>query len=308
MIKFLVRRFAELVVVFFGVTFVIYAAVFALPGDPVAALGGDTPLPPRTVELIRAKYHLDDPLWSQYLRYLGTLLTGDLGIDLNGRSVGERLAGRWPVTIQLALTAWVIQVVIGTGLGLLAGLRQNSWLDRGVLIMTIVVTSIPIIVMAVAAQLIFGVRLSILPIAGVSDGWPVSYLLPACVLAIYGLAAVSRLMRGSVADTMRTDFVRALWAKGLPGHQVVGVHVLRNSAIPVLTYLAVDLGALLGGAIVTEGIFNLPGVGQLMFQAIRTHEGPTVVGIATALVLIFLATSLIVDVLHSLLDPRVRHD
>lgn len=308
MLRFLLRRVAELVVVFFGVTFVIYAAVFALPGDPVAALGGDHPLPPRTAELIRAKYHLDDPLWSQYLRYLGSLITGDLGVDLNGRPVAERLATRWPVTIQLALTAWVIQVVIGSTLGLIAGLRQNTWIDRGVLIMTIVATSIPIIVLAVSAQLIFGVRLAVLPIAGNSDGWPVSYLLPACVLAVYGLAAVSRLMRGSVADTMRTDFVRALWAKGLPGHQVIGVHVLRNSAIPVLTYLAVDLGALLGGAIVTEGIFNLPGVGQLMFQAIRTHEGPTVVGIATALILIFLATSLLVDILHSVLDPRVRHD
>lgn len=308
MLRFMLRRAIELIIVFIGVTFLIYAAVFALPGDPVAALGGDQPLSPQVVEQIRAKYHLDDSLLEQYGRYLGGLLQGDLGIDFHGRSVGERMANRWPVTIQLALTAWVIQVVIGVSLGMLAGLKKNSWIDRGVLIMTILVTSIPIFVLAVATQLIFGVKLSLVPIAGVSDGWPTSYLLPACVLAIYGLAAVARLMRGSVVDTMESDFVRTLWAKGLPGHRVIGVHVLRNSAIPVLTYLAVDLGALLGGAVVTEGIFNLPGVGQLLFESVRTHEGPTVVGIATALILIFLVTSVVVDILNSLLDPRIRHD
>lgn len=306
MLRFLLRRFAELVVVFFGVTFVIYAAVFALPGDPVAALGGDTPLPPRTVELIRAKYHLDDPLWSQYLRYLGTLLSGDLGVDLNGRSVAERLAGRWPVTIQLALSAWVVQVVLGVGLGLVAGLRQNSWLDRGVLIMTIVITSIPIIVMAVAAQLIFGVRLSLFPIAGVSDGWPVSYVLPACVLAVYGLAAVSRLMRGSVADTMRTDFVRALWAKGLPAHQVVGVHVLRNSAIPVITVLGLHVGRLLGGSIVIESVAGISGLGTLAIQAILQRDYPTIQGYVLFSAVIVVLVNLAVDLLYGWINPKVR--
>lgn len=308
MLRFTVRRLVELVLVFFGVTFAIYAAVFALPGDPISSLGGDQPLSPAVVERIRELYHLNDPLWSQYVRYLGNLVTGDLGVDFRGRSVAERLADRWPVTIRLALTAWVIQVVLGVGLGLLAGLRKNTWIDRGVLIMTILITSVPIFVMAVTAQLVFGVKLSLFPIAGVNDGWPGSYLLPATVLAIYGLAAVARLTRGSVVDTMSSDFVRALWAKGLTRRRVIGVHVLRNSSIPVLTYLAIDLGALLGGAVVTEGIFNLPGVGQLLFQSIRVHEGPTVVGIATALILIFLVTSVVVDLLNSLLDPRIRHD
>jgi ABC-type dipeptide/oligopeptide/nickel transport system permease component len=308
MLRFTIRRLVELVIVFFGVTFAIYAAVFALPGDPIASLGGDQPLSPAVVTRIRALYHLNDPLWSQYLRYLGHLLTGDLGIDFHGRPVAERLALRWPVTIRLAVTAWVIQVVIGVGFGLLAGLRKNSWIDRGVLILTILSSSVPVFVLAVTAQLVLGVKLSLLPIAGISDGWPLSYLLPATIIAVSGLAAVARLTRGSVIDTMSSDFVRALWAKGLSRRRVIGVHVLRNSAIPVLTYLAIDLGALLGGAVVVEGIFNLPGVGQLLFESIRVHEGPTVVGISTALILIFLLTSVIVDVLTSLLDPRIRHD
>jgi oligopeptide transport system permease protein len=162
--------------------------------------------------------------------------------------------------------------------------------------------------MGVTCQLVFGVKLHWVPIAGTSDGWPLSYLMPAALLAIYGLAAVARLMRGSVVDTMDSDFVRTLWAKGLSRPRVIGLHVLRNSSIPVVTYLAIDLGALLGGAIVTEGIFNLPGVGQLLFQSIRLHEGPIVVGISTMLILIFLVTSVVVDVLNSLLDPRIRHE
>ncbi|SDS03791.1 ABC transporter permease [Microlunatus soli] len=309
MIRFLVRRAAELIIVFFGVTFLIYAAVFALPGDPISALsGGDSqPLSPAVVAQLRAQYHLDDPLWQQYVGYLGRLFGGDLGTNFHGQSVGELLRMRWPVTIQLAITAWLIEVILGVVLGLLAGLRKDSVLDRGVLIMTIMITSIPIFVMGVATQLVFGVKLQWVPIAGTGDGFPRSYLMPAIVLAIYGLAAVARLMRGSVVDTMQTDFVRTLWAKGLPGSRVIGVHVLRNSSIPVITYLAIDLGALLGGAIVIEGIFNLPGVGQLLFQSIRIHEGPTVVGIATALIIIFLLTSVLVDIINTLLDPRIRH-
>ncbi|HEY9292673.1 MAG TPA: ABC transporter permease [Microlunatus sp.] len=308
MIKFISRRAIELVIVFFGVTFIIYAAVFALPGDPIEALNGEgsQPLPPNVVAQLRSQYHLDEPLLQQYLRYLGQLFSGNLGTDFHGVPVADQLAARWPVTIQLALTAWTIEVVIGVALGLIAGLRKNSAIDRGVLIMTILITSIPIFVMAVASQLVFGVKLAWFPIAGTADGFPRSYLLPALVLAIYGLAAVARLMRGSVVDTMQSDFVRTLWAKGLPGRRVIGVHVLRNSSIPVITYLAIDLGALLGGAIVTEGIFNLPGVGQLLFTAIRTHQGPTVVGIATALIIIFLLTSVLVDVINSVLDPRIR--
>jgi oligopeptide transport system permease protein len=306
----MLRRVIELVLVFFGVTFLIYAAVFALPGDPIAALsGGDqNPLSPNVIAQLRAQYHLDEPLLEQYFRYLGQLLSGNLGIDFHGRSVAERLSTRWPVTIQLALTAWTIEVVLGVALGLIAGLRKNSVIDRGVLIMTILITSIPIFVMGVTCQLVFGVKLHWVPIAGTSDGWPKAYLLPALVLAVYGLAAVARLMRGSVVDTMESDFVRTLWAKGLSRRRVVGVHVMRNSSIPVITFLAIDLGALMGGAIVTEGIFNLPGVGQLLFESIRLHEGPIVVGIATALILIFLATSVLVDVLNSLLDPRIRHE
>jgi len=300
-------RSIEVGIVFLGVTFIIYAMVWALPGDPIAALGGDRPLPAAVVAELRRQFHLDDPLLLQYLRYLGGLFTGDLGTTFDGVPVADRMSARWPVTITLALTAWVIEVVLGVLLGLVAGLRKNSWIDRGVLLTTILATSIPIFVVAVGAQLIFGLQLKWLPIAGTTAGWPTAYILPAAVIAIFGLAAIARLMRGSVIDTLQSDFVRTLRAKGVPRRTIVGTHVMRNSVSPVLTFVAIDLGYLLGGAVVVEGVFNLPGIGQLLFTAIRTHEGPTVVGVGTTLILIFLALSLLVDLVNSALDPRIRH-
>lgn len=308
MVRFVARRLLELVVVFFGVTFVIYAMVFALQGDPIAALAGDRPLPDSVVRVLRERYHLDESLWQQYLRYLGGLLHGDLGTDFSGRPVSERMASRWPTTIVLALTAWLMEIVVGMALGLWAALRQGRLADRAVLLGTIVVSSIPIFVLAVTAQLYLGVRWGVFPVSGTQDGWPIGFLLPAACLAVFGLAAVSRLMRGSVIDALGSDWVRTLWAKGLSPRRVVGVHVLRNSGIPVLTFLAVDLGYLLGGAIVIEGIFNMPGIGQLLFSAIRGHEGPTVVGVSTVLILVFLVISALVDIANSLLDPRIRRD
>ena len=301
-------RITEFALVFVGVTFIIYATVWALPGDPIAALGGDRPLPDNVVAQLREQFHLDDPLWQQFLRYLGGLFTGDLGTTFSGVPVAERMASRWPVTITLALTAWVIEVVIGVALGLIAGLRRDSAIDRTVLFGTILATSIPIFVVAVSAQLVFGLHLGWLPIAGTDAGWPVAYILPATVIALFGLASIARLMRGSVIDSMESDFVRTLRAKGMPGSRIVGLHVMRNSVAPVLTFVAIDLGFLLGGAVVVEGIFNLPGIGQLLFSAIRTHEGPTVVGVGTTLILIFLVLNVVVDLLNSLLDPRSRHD
>jgi len=308
MARFLARRILELVIVFFGVTFVIYCAVFVLPGDPIAALGGDRPLPESVQQQLRMQYGLDLPLWQQYLNYLGGLVQGDLGTTFTGQSVSEQMASRWPTTITLALTAWSLTVIISIILGLAAGLRQGSVVDRSVLLGTIIAESVPIFVVGITAQYLFGIKLGWTPIAGVADGWPRGYLLPALIIAIYGLAGVSRLMRGSVVDTMQSDFVRTLKAKGISRRSIVGVHVMRNAAAPVINVLAIQLGGLLGGTVVIEAIFNINGVGQLLYKAIQDQQGTLVVGVATTLVFIFLITNVLVDVLTSVLDPRVRND
>ncbi|PZF83622.1 ABC transporter permease [Jiangella anatolica] len=308
MTRYVSRRLLELVIVFFGVTFVIYCAVFLLPGDPIAALGGDRPLPESVQKQLRSRYGLDLPIWQQYLDYLGGLARGDFGTTFTGQSVGEQMASRWPTTIKLALTAWSLTVLISVALGLAAGLRHGSALDRSVLLGTIVAESVPIFVLGIMAQYIVGITLGWAPIAGVDDGWPRAYLLPALIIAVYGLAGVSRLMRGSLVDTMRSDFVRTLRAKGMSQGDVVGLHVMRNAAAPVVNLLAIQLGSLLGGTVVIEAIFNINGVGQLLYKAIQDQEGTLVVGVATTLVFIFLVTNLLVDILSSVLDPRIRHD
>lgn len=302
----ILQRVGGFAIVFIGVTFIIYLTVFSLPGDPIRALAGDRQLPQSVIDAINARYLLDQPLWVQYTNYLGNLLRGDFGVDLTGRPVADQLAARWPVTITLALTAWVIQIVLGLAVGIVSALKRGTLIDRGLLITTIAISCVPVFVLGITAQIVFGVRLDWFPVAGVSEGWPASYVLPSLVIAVFGLASVSRLVRGSMIENLDADYVRTVRAKGIGEGRVVGLHVMRNSLIPTATYLATDLGFLLGGAVVIEGIFNLPGVGNLLFTAIRNHEASLVVGISTALIIIFLLTSLIVDALHALLDPRIR--
>ena len=306
--RYAARRILQIIPVFFGATFLIFAMVWALPGDPIRALSGDKPPPPAVYEQLRDQYNLDDPLIIQYLKYMAGLFQGDFGTSFRGQEVSAIMADAWPVTVQLALTAFFFEIVIGLSAGILAGLRKGSFIDNLVLISTTLVVSIPIFVLAFTAQLVFGVKLGWFPIAGVQNGWPTDYILPGLVLASVALAYLARLTRTSLVENLRSDYVRTAIAKGLPRRRVVGRHTLRNSLIPVVTLLGVDLGQLMSGAIVTEGVFNLPGIGQQIFRAVGNREGTIVVGISTALVLVFLFANLIVDILYGLLDPRIRYE
>jgi ABC-type dipeptide/oligopeptide/nickel transport system permease component len=306
--RYLVRRLLQMIVVFIGVTLLIYAAVFALPGDPIKALAGDQPMSPSVVQSLRHRYHLDQPFPVQYGIYVVGLLHGDLGQDFNGQNVSDLMAQRWPVTIQLAMTAWVIEIVVGVLLGVLAALRRGRAADYVVLGLTTVLISVPSFVLAYVAQLVLGVRLHMFAVAGVQDGWPQDYLLPAAVLAAFGLASISRLTRTALLENLRSDYVRTATAQRLTRARVVMSHAFRNSLIPIVTYLAINLGYLLSGAVIIEGVFNLPGVGQLLFRSIQDQQGTVVVGVATTLVLIFLLGSLAVDLLYGVLDPRIRYE
>ncbi len=278
-----------------------------MPGDPIEALAGDRPIPPAVRAELRQRFHLDDPLLVQYGKYLNGLAHGDFGESFRGRPVSEIMRNRFPVTVRLALLAFAFEAVLGLVAGVLAGLRRRSFVDTLVLVSTTVVVAIPVFVLGHAAQLVLGVKLGWFPVAGAQAGLR-SYLLPAMVLGSLSLCYVARLTRTSLGEALRADYVRTARAKGLPARRVVGVHALRNSLIPVVTFLGVDLGSLLAGAVVTEGIFNLPGVGQAVFGAVKAQEGPIVVGIVTALVLVFIAANLVVDVLYAVLDPRIRYE
>lgn len=300
------RRLIQLIFVFFGVTLLIYFAVFALPGDPIRNLAGYQQLPAATVNNIRRYYHLNEPFWEQYGLYIGGLFHGNFGTDFYGNSVWELMRSRWPVTLRLAGMAWVFELILGVGLGVWAALRHRKISDHSILLLAVTVIAIPAFVAAYGLQILLGVKARIFPIAGIDAGWPMSYLLPALVLGAFGFASVSRLMRSSMLDSLQAEYVRTAVAKGLPTRRIIIRHALRNSLVVVVTYVALDLGYLLGGTVVIEGVFNLPGVGQLLFTSIQQQQGPVVVGVATALILIFLLLNLLVDLLYGALDPRIR--
>jgi oligopeptide transport system permease protein len=306
MTRYIVRRLLQVVPVFFGATFLIFALVYAVPGDPIDALVGDRPLEPAVRAELRKRYHLDDPLLVRYGKYVSGLAQGDFGTNFRGRPVSEIMKQRFPVTVRLALLAFAFEAVLGLAAGVVAALRRRSFIDSLVLVSTTVIVAVPVFVLGYSAQKLLAVELGWFPVVGIREGWR-SYFLPAIVLGSLSLCYVARLARASLIEAMRADYVRTARAKGMPERRVVGVHALRNSLIPVVTFLGVDLGSLLSGAIVTEGIFNLPGIGQATFSAIQTQEYATVVGIVTALVLIFILANLLVDVLYAVLDPRIRY-
>src|SRR5215218_5323271 len=305
--RYIARRLLLAIPVLIGASFLIFWMVYALPGDPIRALGGDRPLPPAVVAQLREAYNLNDPLVVQYVKYIGALLQGDLGTDFRGREVSETIAMRLPVTAKLTVVAILFEAVIGIIAGVLAGIRRNGFLDNVVLVSSTLIVSIPILVLAFVAQYVFGLKFNLFPISGIGDGW-YSYLLPGLVLAAGSLAYVARLTRTSVAENMRADYVRTARAKGLPHRTVVLRHTLRNSLIPVVTFIGADIGNLMGGAIVTESVFNLPGIGRAIFDSVRQQEGAVVVGIVTLMVFFFIFFDLVVDVLYAVLDPRIRYD
>ncbi|MBB5117215.1 oligopeptide transport system permease protein [Streptomyces eurocidicus] len=281
--------------------------VYSLPGDPIKSLFGPKAADPATVARLRHEYGLDKSLLEQYWNYISGLFQGDFGQSFTGRPVADLMSEAFPVTIRLALLAFGFEVIVGIALGVLTGMRRGKFLDQFVLVLTLLVISVPVFVIGYVTQFLLGLKWKVIT-PTVQDSENLGQLMiPAIVLAALSLAYVIRLTRTTVGENLRADYIRTAVAKGLPRKRVVGVHLMRNSLIPVVTFLGTDLGLLMGGAIVTEGIFNIQGVGFTLFKAIQTSEGPTVVGIVTVLVLVYLLTSLLVDLLYAVLDPRIRY-
>ena len=306
MAKYIIRRLLQMIPVIIGVTFIIYASVFAL-GDPTVGRCGERACPPGYIAAFRKEYNLDQPLIVQYLLYMGDVIRGDLGTNFFGNKVTDELAARWPTTLKLGFLALIIESVIGITAGVLAGIRRGKFIDNLVTVSTLFLISIPIFVIGTMSQLIFGVRLGWFPVTATQGTW-YQLILPAFVLASASLAYIARLMRANLAENLRADYVRTAKAKGLTNTRTVGVHTLRNSLIPVITYIGIDIGALMGGAIVTERIFNINGVGNFLYRSITQKDGTSVVGTLVFLVLIYLLCNLIVDILYGFLDPRISHD
>jgi oligopeptide transport system permease protein len=305
---YIVHRVLQMIPVVLGTTFLIYVMVFALPGDPTAGKCGDRQCPPSVVAAINEKYHLSDPVPVGYAKYMANVVQGDLGENRFGTPVADDLMSRYPTTVKLAGMALLIESFIGILAGVLTAIKRGGFLDNLVLISTLVVISVPVFVIGALAQLWFGVELGWFPVTVPNPSTWYSLVLPAIVLASASLAYVTRLTRASLIENLRADYVRTAKAKGLTPTRSIGVHALRNSLIPVVTFIGYDFGALLGGAIVTERIFNIQGVGGYVFRGISGRDGFAVVGAVTSFVLVYLIVNLLVDLLYGVLDPRISHD
>lgn len=308
MTRYIIRRLLQFVPVILIATLIVYALVFAMPGDPIRALAGDRPMSDAVRETLREQYNLDDPFFVQYFKYIwGVFTAADFGSTFNGRPVSDLISQRLPVTATLALVTFVMQTIMGIVAGILAALYRDRFFDRFVQVSTVTMVALPTLVIGFVLQLVFGLNLGLFPIAGATDGL-VSYILPALTMASVSTGILARLVRGELLDSLKSDYVRTATAKGMKRTRVIGRHGLRNSLIPAVTFIGADLASMLGGSIIVETIFNLPGLGQQVFASIQQQEGTVVVGIVTLFVIFFVVINLIVDLLYGLLDPRIRYE
>jgi oligopeptide transport system permease protein len=273
--RYLIRRILIAIPVLLGTTLLIYAMAFALPGDPISRLAGQHHISESTHRTITERYHLDDPFIVQYAEYVKGIVRGDLGETFQGREVSSIIAERFPITLRLTLGAFAIECILG-------------------------------LIAAFVLQLMVGIKLKWLPVAGVQQGWT-GYILPCLVLGVGSAAAIGRIARSNLLDNINSEQIKAATARGLPRRRVLLAHVLKNSLVPIITILGLDLAALMGGAPITETIFNLPGLGQELIIGVRTENGPIVVGLVTLAALIFIGTNLVVDIICAAIDPRIRY-
>jgi len=307
MLRYVLLRLAQAIPVFLGTTLLIYFMVFAMPGNPILAMFGDKTPNPAVVAELEARYNLDQPFLVQYFLYMKNLLTGDLGTTFSGEAVGDVFARAFPVTLQLVVLAVIMEFVLAIVIGLWSGLRQGKFFDHSSLVVALVFNSIPVFVAMYLAQYYFGVKLGWFPTTvGANVSW-YSLFLPAAVIALTIYVTGMRLMRGSVIDARSADYVRTAYAKGLTTSRIIPAHVARNSMIPVVTNTAASFGFLLAGTTVTEGIFNIPGLGNVLFNAIIRGEGPTIVSFVTILTLLYILVNIVVDLFYAILDPRIRY-
>ena len=343
MFKYIGKRLLQFIPVFIGVTLILFVLQNVVPGDPIKLIAGEKALTPAIELQIRAANHLvkvndegqpvnaqgevttelseavPESMWGRYFYYLGNLLHGDLGNSyVRNMSVNDIFAQKYPYTIRLALCGILIEIVVGIGAGVISAIKRYSFWDVLATLTTSLLVAMPAFWLGMLLQLLFGVLMKqwtggafYLPISGA--GGPNSnfdpamhYILPAITLASVSTAYAARIMRSQLLDVMNSDYIRTAVAKGLAPRQVIVHHALKNALIPVVTYIGIDFGSMLSGAILTETVFNWPGVGYEVYRAITQRDWPIVLGGVSIIVIVVMVISLIVDVSYAFLDPRIR--
>lgn len=307
MLRYAIRRLLSAIPTLFIIITVAFFLIRIAPGGPFDL---ERPLEAKVMENLRKIYHLDKPLWEQYLIYLKNVLQGDLGPSFFFRdfSVSELFAAGLPISIQLGGMALALAVLVGCTLGTLAALRQNKGVDYAVMATATAGVTIPNFVVAPVLTLIFGVGLGLLPVGGWGDGKLTHKILPVITLALPQIAVVARLTRGSMIEALRSNHVRTARANGLSSFTIVVVHALRGAVLPVVSYLGPAAAALLTGSVVVETIFGIPGVGRYFVQGALNRDYTLVMGTVIIISVFVVVFNLIVDLLYAVLDPRVRYD
>jgi ABC-type dipeptide/oligopeptide/nickel transport system permease component len=308
MFFYIIKRILQVIPVIIGVTLILFLLMYVIPEDPARLIlqKGATE---EALQNLRVKMGIDKPLYVQYWRYMTQLAKGDLGTSYRyRRPVNSILADHYPNSIKLAIAAILIEIIIGLVAGIISAVKKYSFWDILVTVSTTLAVCIPVFWLGMMMQVVFGLKLGWLPMSGMGDGSLRYYILPAVTLASVSTAFVARMTRSSMLEVMSNDYITTAYAKGLSQFKVLGKHALKNALIPVVTLIGLDLGALMGGAILTETVFSWPGVGRTIYLAILQRDAPVVIGGTLVLVLIFVFINLIVDVTYAWLDPRIRYE
>jgi peptide/nickel transport system permease protein len=311
LLRYILVRLAQAIPLLLAISFVVFALVHLAPGDPVRTLLGSKPATAETIAVIRDRYHLDDPFIVQYAKWLWQVLQGDLGRSIAGnRKVLNIIVERMSVSLFLAAMSSVIVLVAGIGMGAYAALRRGSWLDRIIVATGVLGISSPAFVTGVFLLYIFGVVFGLFPIYGAGEGFADRFwhlVLPAFALAFSVMAIIIKITRAAMIDALSKDYVTFARARGLSSSRVIFRYVLRNALIPVITAAGLVLVGLVAGSIYVEATFALPGIGTLTVDAVSKRDIPLIQGTTLVFSVFVVVANLFIDVLYTLIDPRIRY-
>lgn len=302
--RYIIKRVLSLIPVLIGVTFIVYLILSFAPGDPAKSILGEQ-APPEAVEQLREELGLNDHVLVQYGRYMMNLARGDFGISYKTKvGVINEIGARLPTTIKLSFAAIIIAVVFSIPLGIIAAVKQNTWVDGLSMFIALLGVSIPIFWLGLMLLLLFSLNLGWFPASG-ADSWR-SFILPGFSLGFLSMASIARITRSSMLEVIRQDYIRTAQSKGVPYGVVIRKHALKNALIPTITVTGLQIGSLLAGSVLTETVFSLPGIGRLIIQSIEGRDIPMVLGCIIVFTIGFSLVNLIVDLLYAFVDPRIK--
>jgi len=313
MLAFIARRLIATIPVLLFVAVFVFMLLRLTPGDPAAIIAGDNATADQ-VDAIRAKLGLDEPLLTQFMIWSGGVLSGDFGESFFfKKTVAELIAQRIEPTVMLSLCTIVLAVLIAVPVGVLAASRQGGWVDRIVMGFSVMGFSVPTFVIGYLLIYIFAIVLGWLPVQGyrrISEGFGdfiIRLIMPSVTLAVIYIALISRITRASVIETLGEDYIRTARAKGLPSRVVLLRHALRNAAVPIITVIGIGVALLIGGVVITESVYNIPGLGRLTVDAVLARDFPVIQIVIMMFSFAFVLINLVIDLAYSVLDPRIRY-